>query len=506
MVRPGNVGKVRGLRSEPSRVGNSDYGSRENCPMERLRRAERSETVGGATRRQRSAAGHATLRWSDGVLGEGPVCDAGAGCLMLPIHFRSRGATRMRIPLIALVVCVLVVQGSMAASNVTKGTSSAYLPRVGTGHTSNASVSPGARTGAAIAWDPVGSRWLLFGGENDGGCGGTSNIVCNDTWAFTPSNLMNTAGNWSRLNLTVSPPPRTGASMVYITTHAPHSHNRSQADLLFGGFNPKTGQEFGDTWLFTNGTWKNITSSAGQPPARHDAAMAVASKLWTSHVLLFGGLRNCRTGLCSLGDTWMLSYVGGRTLRWVQIGSCGGPHQLGCGSFAPAPRWGAAVFSRVHSNLFALFGGARTSNLRSAQADTWFFQWGNWSNVTASYSSNHPSPRVLASGGAQSAYLKPHILFGGEGVNGTALNDTWNFTFWPRAWHQISAAFGVAPPARFGAAFGSGFYPSNPSANRTGLLLFGGSSCTPATLKCLRGDSWVFVARGSTTPAYWTQV
>lgn len=80
----------------------------------------------------------------------------------------------------------------------------------------SASVSPGARSDAAMAYDPTRKSLILFGGN-------TNNGTSNETWEWTASN------GWSELFPTTSPDPLVGHGMATDTT-------RNKV-LLFAGVN-----------------------------------------------------------------------------------------------------------------------------------------------------------------------------------------------------------------------------------------------------------------------------
>src|SRR5205085_1863109 len=67
-----------------------------------------------------------------------------------------------------------------------------------------ASPAPAARAHAALVFDPVIGRLVLFGGT--GSCSSTSD--CGDTWTFDGK-------HWTQVTSSPSPPARDSASMVY---------------------------------------------------------------------------------------------------------------------------------------------------------------------------------------------------------------------------------------------------------------------------------------------------
>lgn len=152
------------------------------------------------------------------------------------------------------------------------------------------SATPGGRDGAAIAYDAADGYALLFGGDSSG-------RYLSDTWTYKN-------GTWTNLtsSLTSSPSARAGAAMAYDA--------QDGYVVLYGG-GGKHG-DHNDTWTFANGTWTNITLSAGAPPSPRDSA-AVAYVPTQGYVLLYGGgnfysgLNPYFGSLIELSDTWTFS-------------------------------------------------------------------------------------------------------------------------------------------------------------------------------------------------------
>lgn len=105
--------------------------------------------------------------------------------------------------------------------------------------------SPPARDRAAIAWDAINDRLVVFGGFD-----GTNWL--GDTWSWDP-----VTNAWTNLAPPLAPSARGWAAMTYDPT--------STGLLLFGGFDGTS--YFGDTWLFIGNAWVPL-SPATNPPAR----------------------------------------------------------------------------------------------------------------------------------------------------------------------------------------------------------------------------------------------
>ena len=278
-----------------------------------------------------------------------------------------------------------------------------------------------------------------------------------------------------QLHLAISPPARAQFGMAY--------NALTSRIILFGGIVP-SGSNYNDTWSFYSGSWHNITSSAGRPPARHSEVMVYDAK--DGCVMMFGGSHQSGGGQPPIGDTWKF-----QNGFWSQIGSCGGPSQPGC-SVAPSPRYHVDAAFDAAANKVLLFGGSLAIGVGS---DTWTYQGGVWSNLSAKIGT---SPRPQAGGAmAYVSDIKQVVLFGGENGTGIPLNVTWGFS--SGKWKHVGQIGHLSPAARFDEVLAynsSGKY----------LLMFGGDSCWPPTPGCVFNDTWDFfgstwVARTNLTPS-----
>ncbi len=111
-------------------------------------------------------------------------------------------------------------------------------------------IAPAARLSAAMAYDPIQRRTVLFGGAPVNG------TLFGDTWAWD-------GDHWTAIPSVVAPPPRSGASLVYDpeTKHL----------LLFGGTSTSN-TSLGDAWELVGDTWTELAGPL--PPARSQHAMA----------------------------------------------------------------------------------------------------------------------------------------------------------------------------------------------------------------------------------------
>ena len=292
---------------------------------------------------------------------------------------------------------------------------------------------PGARTDAALAFDPVLGVAILFGGWATG--------PLNDTWQYHD-------GTWTKLVLTPSPSPRSGASIAWDA--------RGGYLLLFGGTGPSG--FLGDSWAFQGGHWISLTVSV-HPSARADAGMAIDPG--SGRLLLFGG-----TNGQPLGDTW--SFGAG---VWSPLSPL----------VAPPARSAPAMVADPESASVVVFGGLGATPLN----DTWEFHAGSWTPLTTL---GAPAPRSGSSAvfDPTDGYL---VLFGGNGT--VAYSDSWGF----RASQWFPLLPPKHPPARVAGA--AAFDPTE------GLVIvFGGKAN-----RTLLDDAWGYrAAPAGAAPYGWTEV
>ena len=159
-------------------------------------------------------------------------------------------------------------QGASAALNDTweYSTATATWTQVST------SAAPPARSGAAVTYDPVRAKVVLFGGG-----GGLA-----DTWTFDGT-------AWSQVTTAHAPAGRSGAALAY-------EYARGQS-VLFGGVAAGVGQN--DLWVFNGTDWTQLYPVAAPSP-RSGASMAS----WVGgSLLLFGG----STAAGDAADTWIFN-------------------------------------------------------------------------------------------------------------------------------------------------------------------------------------------------------
>lgn len=334
---------------------------------------------------------------------------------------------------------------------------------------------PDSREGASLAYDPDSHSVLLFGGAGPAG-------LYQDTWSWT-------AGTWTELiagagcTPATCPSPRAGAGMTYDAA--------DQEMVLFGGLVAQSypGVVSGDTWVFTNGAWRNVTGSVGAaPPPRYDLSLTFDSG--DNYVLLFGG---ANASFVPFADTW--TFRGG---AWTNLTASLLLH--------PDAREGAAMADSPLGYVL-LFGGLGPTSLIQNYYGTgggpylgWWFHNGTWSPMSVPIQPAAPighggSSDVYGPCGRYGAALSwsprnnRFVLFGGFGVvgNGTAcgsaiflypLNDTWVYE------GSLGGVFNSTADYWYNDSVGGGPSPRGLVASASDytdgyLIIFGGSLGIP---------------------------
>jgi len=214
--------------------------------------------------------------------------------------------------------------------------------------------------------------------------------------------------------------------------------------VLFGGEGPHG--SLGDTWVFQNKNWTNVTptlpNATNTPSPRYGAAMAYDAA--DGYVVLFGGANG--SGPTLLGDTW--EFLHG---KWIPLCSSCTP-----GVTAPSARLESAASGDPGVNGVVLFGGLTDqAGSWSTLNDTWVFSGGDWAPLAPS---NSP-PARFGEGLAFNSTGGPLVMFGGcsqtatstgPPVCGVPLGDSWEFL--GGTWSELSTSSG-SPGARIGFGF-----------------------------------------------------
>ncbi len=308
---------------------------------------------------------------------------------------------------------------------------------------------PSARDSAAVAYDAVSKRAILFGGESGG-------VALADTWAWD-------GNGWRMAAYLAGPSARAAAAMVYDADR--------QKMVLFGGMSRASADDtyFNETWeldLATT-TWTRRVPTTS-PSARAMAAVGYDSA--RKRVVLFGGVG----GTGDLQDTWEWDGT-----NWVSRTTTG----------TPPRRAGAAFAYHATRGALTLAGGARFAigTWGTTLGDVWDYDGTNatWTERTAD---PRPGPR---SGAAMSVAPTGAFFFGGTAPTSYNQSDAFRLDSFG-AWHPETVA--VSPAGRAGHALVF-------DSVRVRHVLFGGVSYS-ATGVHTRGfdDVWEY----EPTAAAWT--
>lgn len=291
------------------------------------------------------------------------------------------------------------------------------------------SLSPPARHGASMAFDPVNGTTILFGGRSATG------QLLSDTWKFGLRCVQKTVCSlaWSHVSTATSPPARAEAAMTFDDSAA-----LLQRLILTGG----TGASgrLSDTWRFDTSanTW-TLETPAFQPqagfysPARQDTAVAScrSSQSLFAGAILFGGFNG--SFVSPLDDTWIHEIVTEFNVS-----------DIGWFSLFPTPRpagrLGHAMANYPVSNRAVLYGGqawSQTFNKPTTLTDTWNGNCGAFPTWVDAAPANNPGAKIFHAMTTGPSGLTV-VLFGGSSVgfprlangpfpNGQDHNETWTW-------------------------------------------------------------------------------
>jgi hypothetical protein len=191
---------------------------------------------------------------------------------------------------------------------------------------------PSARAEAAMAYDPLRKKVVLFGGRMAG-----AQWLVGDTWEFDGK-------KWNEMQA-MGPTARSGAAMFF---------DQTRNQILLSGGNPVIAKEKdynGPLWAWDGKAWESIRSTDS---LIFNACIAYNTK--ESYLLRFGGWN----GRERLNDTWIF-----KGTEWTKL-----PLR-----HSPAARnHSILVYDLIH-NAFLLFGGHDGDNVFG---DMWSFQNGQW--------------------------------------------------------------------------------------------------------------------------------
>jgi hypothetical protein len=282
----------------------------------------------------------------------------------------------------------------------------------------------GGRYGHAMAYDIVRSQTIVFGGY--------LNAYLADTWTFDGT-------NWTKLSPQASPPPRSGARMVYV----PWNGGRL---ILFGGVNQNG--NLNDTWSWDGTNWTQINTAVSPAPRSSSAMVYDAER---NNIMLFSGTGNGVTT-----DVWLLDGVS-NPLNWRNINP---PN--------PPPNWDQHI---------AAFDAERKLTVLVSYLGTHLWNGTNWTTATPL----DPVPRSGHGGIAYDPVHKEVVVFGGEAHNHTYV---WNGSNWAARNPSTILPTASSTEMVFDAA-------------RSRIMIFGGQTATDtysADTWAWDGINWSFVS------------
>ncbi len=375
-----------------------------------------------------------------------------------------------------------------------------WTNRIGAGN------APAPRSGAAMVFDSVRGKFVLFGGR----AGSGANFE--DTWEWDPA-----TGAWTDVSAAGGhPSARSQHGMVY--------EKSTGKILLFGGGRSDSASydgtgitlSLGDTWEYdpTTYAWSAL-SVASAPSARHDFGM-----VWDSarnKAVLFAGMQIDLVGVSGIPkqDTWEWDPVAS---TWTERTTQGDK---------PSQRYAHAMaFDGVRDKV-VVFGGWDIST-GASRNDLWDWEptTGAWTERLTGSESGIPTPRMYASMVADDAdarlelvagvaasspygsggsyggpdagiYILPPILPPGVGYSATGSREVWELNPATPAFTNRTAPLDV-PSARYDQAMAY-----NPSTGKT--YVYGGyDSMTGQLFDDLwawDGKTWAQVATDVRPPA-----
>lgn len=356
-----------------------------------------------------------------------------------------------------LVAFLLMLQGyAVYAHPPTKGVKAkTFLPlsqATGTWQQIATTNAPPARRDAALGYDLLGHRLILFGGRNETGALG-------DTWALDLA-----TGVWQPLITDTAVRPDARYSMVsgVETTHHQFLVTTGQAP----------GTLFNDVWSFdlTTNIWGEVAMQGAIPEGRYGSAGGIApegDRFWLSHGFTEAG---------RFDDTRHFDVA---THTWQNVTP---PHNR------PLPRCLHAATLTPNSDM-VLFGGCASGFGPCPLNDTWLFE-----ATTDSWSEIATPDEVEARLFPGLVTLGTHndlLLFGGE-AGSNRFGDGWVLDMASREWTEVVFP-GKSPVARAGHQLV--WIPALPDAPQGAALLFGGQGDAGYL-----NDIWLYVPAPESTP------
>jgi cysteine-rich repeat protein len=335
----------------------------------------------------------------------------------------------------------------------------------GTTWTQITTTLPPKRSSAAMAYDPVRGRIVMFGGVD-------AFMPKADTWEYD-------GVKWTQKAPASAPSARYGASLAW----DPVSHDM----VLFGG-DTGTATGLDETWTWDGTTWTQHVLATRPAPRYYGQLATDAAR---GRIVLFGG-----TPLESPPKTWQWTGT-----AWIDVTPSAPRGQAGYGIAVDTDRGRSVLVDAlgatwetdgtswqtfatgpapVRSAYAMAYDGARRSTLLFGgfsgsvpQADTWRWDAATWTKLAPSMAPTARSSTMAYDGAHQQI-----VMFGGtsDSTNQTFLDETW---LWDgTTWTQAQPAH--RPPAR-----NSGAIAYDPI--RRQVVLFGGTIGTT-----FLADTWIW--------------
>ena len=262
------------------------------------------------------------------------------------------------------------------------------------------SVHPDVREQAAMAYDPVHHRLVLFGGID------TDGTPYNDTWTWD-------GAAWHQEKPSTVPPSRNLAAIAY--------DDALGKVVMFGGWNPAVGgaAKLHDTWTWDGSNWTQVFT-ATEPSKRGSAVMEYDVN--SRKLIMFGGDIGSSTN-----ETWAFDGT-----DWSMLTS-------GSGAATPAAREATQMARDQATGTLVLFGGEEPQGDRfvGAANDTWTWDGSRWTQRHPLHSPPARGSETLVGNMTYDQALGEVVLYSGS-ADGSALGDTWTWN--GSDWRQVSSS------------------------------------------------------------------
>ncbi len=299
--------------------------------------------------------------------------------------------------------------------------------------------SPPARSMAAMYYDAVKQKVVVFGGKKKAGEAGASDAL-NDMWEWNGT-------TWSKVTFTGGPGARLQGRMAW--------DSKRDVAVYYGGYDPATETWHTDTWEWNGATWtQKEASSTTLPPSKafamtysetYQAVVGVVGTKPPAFVKWTGSAWATETvtgligvDLDEVAESSLIEVPGG-PIVWASVrivaqnGQSSSNQRVIQNGVAASPQGGstigAAGVAVPHRGLSRgfLFGGfkwdpANSPNPNGLDTELDFLD-GAWKLVSPA-STTKPSARAFMSG-AYDAARGEIVIFGGESDSGSVFNETW---------------------------------------------------------------------------------